>query len=64
MATVGTVTCPQKGCGEDRVSLIHEINDPMGKRYYCCVCGHEFKQGSELSIQKQTTIGLRDSLTR
>lgn len=41
----GEVACPR--CHEDRVSLIHEITDPMGKRYYCCVCGYEFKQGSE-----------------
>jgi len=42
MAIVGDVVCPH--CDEDRVSLIHEIKDTLGKRYYCCVCGHEFKE--------------------
>lgn len=43
MITPGAVTCPQKGCGEDRPTLIHKITDPMGERFYCCVCGHEFR---------------------
>lgn len=37
----GAVACPR--CTEDRPTLITEINDPMGKRYYCCVCGYEFR---------------------
>lgn len=49
----GTITCTK--CGEDRPTLIHEITDPLGKRYYCCVCGHEF-QSSELSQPKQNTM--------
>lgn len=41
MATVGTVTCPK--CGEDRITLVHEITDAMGKRYVCMVCSKEFR---------------------
>jgi hypothetical protein len=33
--------CPK--CGEWRATLISQIIDPMGKRYYCSVCAHEFK---------------------
>ena len=37
------VVCPK--CGEDRSpTMISEINDPMGKRFYCCCCGHEFRE--------------------
>jgi hypothetical protein len=54
MITPGAVVCPK--CTEDRPTLISEINDPMGKRYYCCVCGHEFREGSELSAPKRNTI--------
>lgn len=36
----GPVSCTK--CGEDRPTLISEIIDPMGKRYYCCVCAHVF----------------------
>ena len=39
---IGAVVCPK--CHEDRVTLIHEISDPMGKRFYCCCCGHEFRE--------------------
>lgn len=56
----GPVTCGK--CGEDRPTLIHEITDPRGTRFYCCVCGHEFAKGSELSPSSRTTIALRDSL--
>lgn len=41
MVTPGTVVCEK--CGEDRPTLIHKIVDPLGERFYCCVCGHEFK---------------------
>lgn len=46
MVTPGRVTCPK--CLEDRPTLISEITDPLGKRFYCCVCGHEFKHGKVL----------------
>lgn len=42
MVPSGEITCPK--CGEDRGTLISEINDPRGKRFYCCVCGHEFRE--------------------
>lgn len=52
MVTPGTVTCPKKGCGED--VMIDEINDPMGKRFFCRVCAHEFTeaeaQGAKLPM--------------
>ena len=39
----GEITCPR--CGEDRPTLITEVIDPMGRRFYCAVCAHEFKKG-------------------
>ena len=48
MVKVGAITCPK--CGEDRETLITEVIDPMGKRWFCSVCAHEFKvTSSELS---------------
>jgi transposase-like protein len=44
----GTIIC--RKCGEDRPTLIHEINDPRGQRYVCMVCSFEFRvTSSELS---------------
>lgn len=40
MMTASDVVCPK--CHEWRTTLITEINDPMGKRFYCCCCSHEF----------------------
>lgn len=42
----GAIICPK--CGEDRVSLVTAVIDPMGKRWFCAVCAHEFREGSEL----------------
>jgi len=41
MTTFSDVACPK--CHEWRASLITKITDPMGERYYCCVCAHEFR---------------------
>ena len=41
MVTFSSVSCPR--CQEWRASLITEITDPMGQRYYCCVCACEFR---------------------
>lgn len=37
--------CPR--CGEDRPTLITEVIDPMGRRFYCCMCAFEFKPVKE-----------------
>ena len=42
MTTFSAVACPK--CGEWREKLITPIDDPMGKRFYCCVCAHEFRE--------------------
>ena len=44
MITPGAVVCPK--CSEDRPTLIHEITDPMGKRYVCMVCSKEFRESN------------------
>jgi hypothetical protein len=41
MTIVGDVACPR--CGEDRVTMITEVIDPMGRRYFCCLCALEFR---------------------
>jgi hypothetical protein len=41
------------------------VIDPMGKRYFCGCCAHEFRAtSSELSTGLQDKIGVRDPLTR
>jgi transposase-like protein len=40
--TFSAVTCPK--CGEWRATLVTEVIDPMGKRWFCSVCAHEFKE--------------------
>lgn len=51
----GTIPCPK--CKEDRPTLISEINDPMGKRYFCCLCAHEFRvEVSEHSTTARDTM--------
>lgn len=51
----GPVPCAK--CGEDRPTLISEINDPLGKRYFCGVCAHEFRVDvSELSTTPRDTM--------
>jgi formate dehydrogenase maturation protein FdhE len=37
--------CPK--CGEWRATLISQITDPLGERYYCAVCAHEFRTVKE-----------------
>lgn len=58
MVTLSAVTCPR--CREDRASLITEINDPMGRRYYCCVCGLEFKPPELMDGGGVGAVGLDD----
>ena len=41
MVKVGEITCPK--CGEDRETLITPVIDPLGKRWFCSVCAHEFR---------------------
>lgn len=41
MVPLSDVVCPR--CGEDRVTLISKIVDPLGERYYCDVCAFEFR---------------------
>jgi hypothetical protein len=41
MVTFSEVTCPR--CLEWRETMITVVIDPMGKRYYCGCCSHEFK---------------------
>lgn len=38
----GDIACPK--CGEDRPTLITEVVDPMGRRFFCAVCAHEFRE--------------------
>lgn len=51
---IGEVACPR--CHEDRVSLIHEIVDPLGTRFYCCVCACEFRPDA-VNTSNNGTIG-------
>jgi ribosomal protein S27AE len=46
MVTFSKVTCPK--CGEWRETLITLVIDPLGERYYCGVCAHEFKESDVL----------------
>jgi hypothetical protein len=63
MITFSAVTCPK--CHEWRATMITEVIDPMGKRYFCGCCAHEFRAtSSELSTGSQDKIGVRDPLTR
>jgi hypothetical protein len=41
MIAFSAVTCPK--CQEWRATMITEVIDPMGKRYFCGCCAHEFK---------------------
>lgn len=51
----GAVVCPK--CGEDRVTLVTEVIDPMGKRWFCSVCAHEFRvESSELTSTSRDTM--------
>jgi transposase-like protein len=51
---IGGVVCPK--CGEDRVTLVTEVIDPMGKRWFCSVCACEFRQSSERSSTSRDTM--------
>jgi hypothetical protein len=63
MITFAEVSCPK--CGEWRSTLITIVIDPMGKRYSCDCCAHEFKDtSSELSTVTQATMRVRDPLSR
>lgn len=46
----GEVACPR--CHEDRVSLIHKIEDPRGERYVCMVCSKEFKAHVSVHLER------------
>lgn len=45
MVKIGDVVCPR--CGEDRETLVTPVEDPMGKRWFCSVCAHEFRAGAQ-----------------
>jgi hypothetical protein len=63
MITFADVPCPK--CGEWRTSLITTVIDPMGKRFSCDCCAHEYREtSSELSTTSQDTMRVRDPLTR
>lgn len=49
---IGEVACPR--CHEDRVSLIHKIEDPRGERYVCMVCSKEFRRGFRTPEKTET----------
>ena len=52
---IGAVACPK--CHEDRVTLVTEVIDPMGRRWFCSVCAHEWKiEVSELSTTPRDTM--------
>lgn len=46
----GPIICPK--CGEDRPTLVTEVIDPLGKRYFCSLCAHEFRIGLRTPVEK------------
>lgn len=57
MVKIGEVACPK--CGEDRETLVSEVIDLMGQRYFCSVCAHEFRPS-----EKSKAVALTNSTDR